>query len=436
MRAPSSLFWKFFLAIWAGYMLLIAIAANVLGQQYEARFSQFEVSERYGALANYIIARYEQGVDISRREFRQGRFDFDSGDARNDLLVIRDMQSERVIFGDRSGSERETNVDFPIVSESGARYMANVGIPPRPNPLPDLTTPAAIATAMGTSLLYSWLFTFVLTRPISRLKEHVQSLGRGALDQKLESRLMNRRDEIGDLASSIDEMSSYIQELLNSKQRLLFDVSHELRAPLARMQVAAGIARAEAESAGVDTSMHDRFEQEIEALNALISELLLLAKTENSGDDCQNFSLTGELNNLVEDMQFGFPDRQIKTQFRQDGVEVKLSITFFDRVVKNLIENALKYSNDEVLVCLDEDEENWIVQVKDQGEGIPEEQIESMMQPFTRLQAESVEGFGLGLSIAMRAATALGGSLKLANRPDGGLVASLTLPKVTVDKES
>lgn len=429
MRAPSSLFWKFFLAIWAGYVLLVGIAANVIENQYESRFSSLEVSERYGPLAGYIIARYEQGVDISRREFRQRDIDFEDGDANDDLLVIRDMQTERVIFGDRDGAERPQNVDFSIVSDSGARYLANVGIPPNRNVLPDLTTPSAIAAALVTSLLYSWLFTFVLTRPISRLKEHVQSLGRGGLDQRLEGALMRRRDEIGDLAGSIDEMSEHIQDLLNSKQRLLFDVSHELRAPLARMQVAAGIARGEAESAGANTAMHDRFEHEIETLTELISELLLLAKTESDSVETHLVSLVDELQSVIADMEFGAGDREIKTEFCVDSAEVELSVPLFGRAVKNLIENALKYSDGEVCVYLNESTADWILRVEDNGEGIPEEQIEAMTQPFTRLQSESVEGFGLGLSIAHRAATACGGSLELKNREEGGLRATLTLPK-------
>lgn len=408
--------------------MLVAVAAGLIEGQYETRYSEIEVSERYGPLANYIITRYEQGIDISRREFRQRREAFENDGANDDRLVIRDLDRDRVIFGDWDG-ERSPNIDFPITSESGVAYMANVGIPPNRNPLPVLTTPAAIATAMVTSLLYSWFFTLILTRPISRLKQHVQSLGRGSLDQRLEGKLMRRRDEIGELATSIDEMSSYIQELLNSKQRLLFDVSHELRAPLARMHVAAGIARAEAESAGANTDMHDRFEQEIEALNALISELILLTKTESDPGEQSPVSLQEQLQTLIDDMQFGFGDREIKTRIDVEADEVQISVPLFGRVVKNLVENALKYSEDEVLVSLSEDEENWAICVEDKGEGIPEDQLETMTQPFTRLQSESVEGFGLGLSIAHRAAEAMGGSLTLSNREEGGLCACLLIPK-------
>jgi len=417
------------LAIWAGYVLLVGIAAGLIEDQYESRFSEIGVSERYGPLANYIIRRYEQGIDISRREFRQVREGFENDGANDDRLVIRDMQRDRVIFGDREREESANIIDFRITGESGTTYMANVGIPPNRNPLPVLTTPTAIATAFATSLLYSWFFTLILTRPVSRLKEHVQSLGRGSLDQRLEGKLMKRRDEIGDLATSIDEMSSYIQELLNSKQRLLFDVSHELRAPLARMHVAAGIARAEAESAGANTAMHDRFEQEIDALNALISELILLTKTESDTVERESVSLPEQLQAVIDDMQFGSVDREIKTQIGIEADQVEVSVPLLGRVVKNLIENALKYSQDEVLVSLSDSETDWVICVEDRGEGIPEDQLEAMTQPFTRLQSESVEGFGLGLSIAHRAAEAMGGSLTLSNREGGGLCACLLIPK-------
>ena len=348
-------------------------------------------------------------------------------------MAIVDLDNDIVIFGDRAWLNRDNRVRW-IERAANGNYMVNVGIPPLRTALPDLASPAAIVGALTTSIAYSWLFTLFLTRPISRLKRHVERLGRGgSLDQKLESKLMSRRDEIGDLASSIDEMSEYIQELLNSKQRLLFDVSHELRAPLARMQVAAEIVRIEADKVGSDTSLHDRFEREIETLNALISELLLLAKTESESTESSVISLSDELAQIIEDMRFGAGDRVITQVFNlteaSAKAELKISVPLLDRVVKNLIENAIKYSDGEVSVHLDEEQDHWLVRVEDSGEGIPEGQLEAMMQPFTRLQSESVEGFGLGLSIAVRAIQTVGGNMALMNRESGGLCAAVRLPK-------
>ena len=421
--------------------MILGMSTVFLEAEYKSRFSQIEMGDRYSALAEYIISRYEQGVDITRDEFRQNRGQLSGNDGRgndNDRsedLAIVDLDKDVVIFGERAWLNRENRVRWIIRHEPQGNYMVNVGIPPLRSALPDLASPTAIAGALVTSIVYSWLFTLVLTRPITRLKSHVQRLGRGgSFDQKLESKLMSRRDEIGDLATSIDEMSEYIQELLNSKQRLMFDVSHELRAPLARMQVAAEIVRIEAENMGSDTSMHDRFEREIETLNALISELLLLAKTENGGADRIFVSLRDELTRVVEDMRFGAGNRNINQRFniaQDQTAEIEISVQLLDRVIKNLIENALKYSEGEVAVSLGEETEHWVVRVEDEGEGIPEDQLEVMMRPFTRLQSESVEGFGLGLSIAVRAIEAMGGSLKLENRKPKGLRATVTLPKKT-----
>ncbi|GEM_PF-1588144 len=431
MRATSTLFWKFFLAIWVGYVLIIGISVVWLEAEYKRSFSEFEVSERYSNLANYIIEGYELGIGLSRNDIRR-REDLGNIEGRNDTLVILDVANDRIVFGDRDWLDLENRrIDIMFrATNSGYFYRINVSIPPQRSPLPDLASPMSFGIALFTSLLYSWLFTIVLTRPITRLKSHVQLLGRGGnLDQKLEAKLMSRHDEIGDLATSIDEMSEYIQELLDSKQRLLFDVSHELRAPLARMQVAAGIARDDAEAKGADIAMHDRVEQEVETLKALISELLLLAKTESGTVDRQLVSLPDELNAVIEDMRFGAKDRVITSRFSVENADLEISIQLFDRVVQNLIENAIKYSGGEVFVYLDEEGDDWLIRVEDSGEGIPEDQIELMIQPFTRLQSESVEGFGLGLSIALRAATALGGSLKLVNCDEGGLCAALRLPK-------
>lgn len=438
MRTPSSLFWKFFFAIWLGYVLIIGISTVLLETEYKARYSEIELGDRYQPLADYIISNYEQGIDITRQELRQNRGQLTDGEGfnqnnRNDEMAIIDLDEDIVIFGDRAWLNRDNRVSW-IERAPNGNYMVNVGIPPLLSALPDLASPAAIVGAFATSILYSWLFTLFLTRPISRLKRHVERLGRGGnLDQKLESKLMSRRDEIGDLAGSIDEMSGYIQELLNSKQRLLFDVSHELRAPLARMQVAAEIVRIEADKMGSDTSMHDRFEREIESLNALISELLLLAKTESESKELPLISLSDELAQIVEDMRFGAGDRVINQAFNlKDSsakAEVKISAPMIDRVVKNLIENAIKYSDGEICIRLDEEQEYWLIRVEDQGEGIPDDQLETMMQPFTRLQSESVEGFGLGLSIAVRAVQAVGGSMALMNRESGGLCAAVRLPR-------
>lgn len=430
MRANSTLFWRFFLAIWAGFMLLVAVATVLIDIRYEENYSKIEVSQRYGYVVDTIINQYELGEDISPRVFRRSGI---PESARQDLLAVQDLNTRAVIYGDPNWPERESSVRWLIDTPSGGRYIANVSIPEMITPLPDLMTPTAMGVTVATTLLFSWLFTLLLTRPITRLQDHVQSLGQGDLDKKLERRLMRRRDEIGGLANAIDEMSVRIQGLLDSKQRLLHDVSHELRAPLARMHMAAGIVRSKAEMNGDDLTLYDRLENEIEQLNRLISELLMLARTESSDEEEeQDIELREELERLVEDMRFGAKDRTIESSYPNQPVPLRLSVSMLDRLVKNLIENSLKYSDGKVYVSLSKTGSGeWLICVEDEGEGIPDEQLETMLQPFTRLQSESVEGFGLGLSIATRAAEKLGARLVLGNRDTGGMRASIYLPNQT-----
>ncbi len=427
MRANSTLFWRFFLAIWAGFMLLVAVATVMIDIRYEENYSKIEVSQRYGYVVDTIINLYESEQEVTPRIFRRSGI---PESARQDLLAVQDLISKEVIYGDPNWPEREASVRWLIDTPSGGRYIANVSIPEMITPLPDLMTPTAIGATLATTLVFSWLFTLLLTRPISRLQDHVQSLGRGDLDKKLERRLMRRRDEIGGLANAIDEMSERIQGLLDSKQRLLYDVSHELRAPLALMQMAAGIVRSKAEHGGDDLTLYDRLEHEIDQLNRLISELLMLARTENAEEEeLQEIDLRDELQGLVDDMRFGAKDREIGFQCPDSAIRMKLSTPMLDRLVKNLIENALKYSDGAVDLSLTANPEGgWVIAVEDEGDGIPDEQLETMKQPFTRMQSESVEGFGLGLSIATRAAERLGAKLELSNRESGGVRASIHLP--------
>lgn len=430
----GTIFWKIFFAVWLGYILLLGATTVLLDIQYEARYNTLEVSERYRVFAEYIISQYESGADLTQEPYRQRRPGQGSADGE-DLLAIQDLSTREVVFGDPNWTERENSVRWIIERpESGGRYIANVSIPRLRTPLPGLMSHTANGLRLAVALIFSWVLTMVLTRPIARLRTHVQQLGLGDLDQKLEGRLMRRSDEIGDLAKAIDEMSQRIQALLASKQRLLHDVSHELRAPLARLQVAAEIVRVEAENEGKDLSMHDRFEQEIETLKQLISELLLLARTENEEQARKELFLDRLLGDVVADMRFGAPERNIETRIECVDAVALGSEVLFERLVKNLIENSLKYSEGSVFVQLTDAGSDWLIQVFDEGEGVPEDYLDLIVQPFTRAQAESAEGFGLGLSIASRAAASMGGTLVLANRAQGGFAATVRLPKYSPKK--
>jgi two-component system, OmpR family, sensor kinase len=413
-----TLFWKVFLILSLAQVCLILVVAALLNFQYEQRFSMLELRGNFQPLADFVVAHYEKGVDTSGSEFR----------TRENSVSIYSLDDRDMIYGRRWGSP-ENRVTWDFESESGHAYRVNVQIPPRSRWLPDILDTYPMVGAVATVLMFSWLMTFLLTRPIRRLQTHVQALAGGDLDSRLDGGLTNRRDEIGDLATALDEMSDRIQTLLESKQRLLYDVSHELRAPLARMQVAAEMVRVQAEEHGDDSALHDRVSYEIDALNQIISQLLQLARNESEAVQPDETGLRDPINEVVENMRFSWPNRQIRLQFEGAHQTYRYQSIMLCSAVKNILENSLKYSPVDEVIEIDvvEEVDGQTILIRDCGSGIPDDKLESMFQPFTRMQAESIEGFGLGLSIARRAIETLGGSIILSNHADGGLVAKIYL---------
>ncbi len=413
-----TLFWKVFLILAMSQVCLILVVAVVLKFEYDQRFSEFNLSQNFQPLADFVVKQYENGVDVTGGDFR----------SRENSLAIFSYAADELIYGRRWGSP-ENRVSWNFQSEGGQDYQVFVQVPPRSRWLPEVLNTYPMIGAFATVLMFSWLLTFLLTGPIRRLKTHVKSLAEGELDHRLESRLTRRRDEIGALATALDEMSERIQKLLESKQRLLYDVSHELRAPLARMQVAAEMVRAHAEERGEDPTLHERVSYEINSLNAIITQLLQLARNESEGVQLDTSGLREPLREVVEDMQFSWSERDIRLSCTGGLRLYRYQSGILRSAVKNVVENSLKYSpaDSPVEILLEESEGQQLIRIRDHGPGIPDDRLESMFQPFTRMQSESIEGFGLGLSIAKRAVETLGGSIMLGNHPEGGLIAEIRL---------
>jgi two-component system OmpR family sensor kinase len=414
----KTLFWKVFSIVLLSQVSLILVVTLLLNVEYEQRFSEFELSEQFQPTAEFWISHYELGMDTQDVRRR----------SRDYSLSIYSAEADEMIYGRRWGSP-ENRRTWNYQSESGKEYQIFVQIPPRESLLPEFVGTYPVLGAFSTVLAFSWLLTLLLTRPIRRLKSHVQDLAEGDLDSRLETGLTKRRDEIGDLAKALDEMSDRIQTLLESKQRLLYDVSHELRAPLARMQVAAEMVRLQAEERNEDPALHDRVSYEIDALNDIISQLLQLARNESEALSLDKLGLREPIEEVVENMRFSWKNRKIDLNFSGDPRTYRFSSSMLCSAVKNILENSLKYSpqDQSIEVEVVEVDGQQSIFIRDRGPGIPDEKLESMFQPFTRMQSESIEGFGLGLSIALRAVETLGGSMGLTNRPQVGLEAEIRL---------
>lgn len=286
---------------------------------------------------------------------------------------------------------------------------------------------SALGIALVVLTVFSLLVTLSITRPLNRLRRAVHDLGQTTYQQDSLARLSRRGDELGVLARDFNRMGARLQRLIGSQRQLLRDVSHELRSPLARLRIALALAeRAEPEQRA---AMWPRLEQECDRLEALISEILALARLDAELGPTSRIELLALLERLRDDSQLLYPDQQIRLdispQLALDGWPDML-----ERALDNLLRNALRFNPADrpLEVQAQIEGERLHISIRDHGPGASEEHLAQLGEPFFRAPNQSSPGHGLGLAIARRAIERHGGRLRLGNHPDGGFLASIDLP--------
>jgi len=291
-------------------------------------------------------------------------------------------------------------------------------------------------------LLISGILCFFLARhlttPVSRIRKVTRELTEGRLSARIGGSIGNRNDELGDLAHDFDLMAEKIEQLIQSQMQLIRDVSHELRSPLARLNVALELARISPEESRKPAL--DRIEQESETLNDMIEQLLNLSRLESGAVNAQEvrFSLGEMLESITEDARYEARNRKIGIDLiRKDEFDFTGYQQVLHSALENVVRNALAYSREEssVTVILGSGELNGSrcaeIRIADRGEGVPERELEKIFAPFYRLapsRDRSSGGTGIGLAITERAVRLHGGTINAANRPEGGLIITIRLP--------
>lgn len=290
-----------------------------------------------------------------------------------------------------------------------------------------------LVAGLVVSLIFASTLAWLFSRPIRNLLEGFATLAEGKLDTRLGHVLGKRNDEFGDLGRAFDGMASKLGDLMAAQKRLLHDVSHELRSPLARLQAATGLARQQPENLEVSMS---RIEREAQRMDRLIDELLTLSRL---GVDARQAAQFEEINfgelleGIVEDARFETTRAELSIKLEGTfAPQLRCQPALLHRAVENLVRNAIKFSPPHSLVRLVVEPptaDHFALRIEDEGPGILPEDLESVFEPFVRGRtSHTVTGYGLGLAIARSVIQAHGGTLEATNRMQGGLCVRVQLP--------
>ena len=275
-----------------------------------------------------------------------------------------------------------------------------------------------------------YALAYYLTSPVRGLQRAVEQFGKGDLSARAPA---GRRDELGKLAKTFNQMADRIQTLVNAERRLLMDISHELRSPLARLGVAIELARGGADN----QASLDRIQKEGERLNELVGELLDVTRAE--GDPAQRKHELIPLGDILDEV---VEVSQIEAEAHGSKVELTVESTgavegdpvLLRRAVENVIRNAIRYSppGESIQVHLAALNGRARITTRDRGPGVPESSLPLLFEPFYRVDSHRNResgGVGLGLSIARRAVELHHGQIKASNAQPG-LSVEITLPLV------
>ncbi|WKE65487.1 ATP-binding protein [Gallaecimonas kandeliae] len=277
----------------------------------------------------------------------------------------------------------------------------------------------SLLLVLGLSLgLAAWL-----AKPVRQLSIAARRLG----DGDLKTRVKPGSGELGQLGRDFNAMADKLEALLASQKRLLADVSHELRSPLTRLKLASALM---AEQQGEHKYL-ERIEKECDTLEHLIDQVLTLSRLEATlyQEPPEEGDIAEQVASSVQDWRFQAPDKDI-TLAAPDSAEALFRPRLLQRVLDNLLSNACRYGS-HIAVSLARKDKGWLLRVEDDGPGVPEEMMDKLFEPFYRGDpARGHQGkTGLGLAIALAAARAQGGDLKVGRSSLGGLRFELQLPE-------
>jgi len=445
----KSLFLRIFISFWAAQALFIILAILIT---IAFNRSPHSIESRAQEVIAETVNAYQTGGEAAARTYLEG---------------VRNNERVRAFVFDENGQElggrhvppwiedARRNVQFHHgwldsllpdrikrqgLTLDGKRYTLVIEVPPGPRVFfgPHEIPGLGILIFVISSGLVCYLLARSVTSPVTRLRKAAQSLAAGDLSARTGAPDGRSSDEIGELMLDFDRMAERLEMLVDSQSRLLKDVSHELRSPLARLSVALGLAR-QRQTPEIEAQL-DRIELEADRLNQLIQRLLTIARLESGADGLRKTSLS--LRELVEqvvhDAEYENAGRQCRVMAAgDDEFLMEGDPDLLRSAVENVVRNATRYTapGTKVEARLRREkgpkDEELVLQVCDSGPGVPAASLTKIFEPFYRAddaRNRQTGGAGLGLSIADRAIRLHGGRISASNRKEGGLEVEIRIP--------
>jgi two-component system, OmpR family, sensor kinase len=447
------LFLRFFFTYWLAFLAVGAatfIATQWLTDQRRAaefaRQEQLAEAARAALDSRGLTGLHDWLQDNVRREGPDNLL-YIIDDRGEDLLGRRVPEYMRARLGrvrmqrpepsDSAGRilAREVRI-ASLIGPAGGRYdlffTSRLRLMDPFGPVREAQIIGAVLTLLVSAAL-SLLLARYFSRPVRVLRDATHAIASGNLDVRVAGLMRGRRDELGALAVEFDVMAVRLRTLLETRQTLLRDVSHELRSPLARLQIALGLAR----RPGADLVQEmDRIENEAQRLDELIGEILSLSRLDDPVRQLQreDVDLYELLDTLCESARLEGAPRNISVALScPEVLQLQGDRELLYRAVENVLRNAVRFSPDggQVSVRAVPEPRAVLVTIEDQGQGVPADALPHLFEPFYRVAAardRDSGGHGIGLAIAARVIRLHNGSIAAANLPAGGLRVSMQLP--------
>lgn len=454
----KSLFVKIFVSYWIAHALFLILAILVASAMRPSR----EIADLQAQQARFLsesVQAYQTGGETATWKYLRGVHEtyhvrlYVLDDHGRDLLgrkpppwvpraLAGGIRAADTFWGRfRPNQFLRASMTMP----DGHCYTLITELPPEPPvPFGFRGVPGlGILIAIISSGLVCYILARYLTAPIVRLRAATQKLASGDLTARAGMPSSRRHDETAELVRDFDRMAERLQTLVTAQQRLLTDISHELRSPLARLNVALELAR---QRSGSDASSAlDRIDRETTRLNEMIQRLLTLVRLE-AGDNSLERSpvhLQPLLQEIARDATFEAQSRHCRVDVESlaDCV-VSGNASLLHSAIENVVRNAIRYTEEGTSVQLRLESQSGpagpqaVLRVADSGPGVPEDALDKLFRPFYRLddaRGRQTGGAGLGLAITARSVSLHGGTVQARNRAEGGLVVEIRLPMVAIE---